>query len=77
MAEREDFELTYTFEDNQVVRVSVDFEQGHALRAIQALTQAGNQETSVALLSQYRDDASVSAKLEELHMDFDDDEGDW
>lgn len=77
MAEREDFELTYTFEDNQVVRVSVDFEEGHALRAIQALTQAGNQETSVALLSQFRDDPSVREKLEKLNMSFDDDEDDW
>lgn len=76
MAEREDFELTYTFGDNQVVRVTVEFEVDHALSAVKALSQAGNQDTAVALLSQYRDDPSVRQMLEESGMGFAD-EDDW
>lgn len=74
MEERDEFELTYTFVDNQVVRVKVDFEEGHALSAVKALAQAGNQDTAVALLSQFRDDPSVRQMLEESGMGFADED---
>ena len=77
MAERTDFELTFTFDNNQVVRVKVDYEEDWGMAAINALRQIGGEEYLMSLISTLRDDASVADMLQRNHLGFDDDDEEW
>lgn len=77
MAERTDFELVFTFANNQVVRVSVDYEEDQGLGAIQALRQAGSDRYIPGLFEALRDDPSILAALDEQGMEFYDEDDTW
>ena len=77
MSNRTDFELTFTFENNQVVRVKVDYEEDNAIAAINALRQIGEAEYITGLLSTLRRDPSVAKVLADAHLGFDDEDDEW
>ena len=72
---RTSFELTFTFDNNQVVRVKVDYEVDNALSAINALTQAAD--GAQALTYTFKDDPSVRAALEAAHLGFIDEDEEY
>jgi hypothetical protein len=75
--DEESFEVNIDFNDGPIVVIQVRYPRGQAVKGIQALSAAAETERITGLFHALRHDPSVRARLDELHLGFDDDEDEW
>lgn len=77
MTERIEFTLDFKYENGQQVNITVDYEEGQVMGALNAIREAGNDIYLTQLLVAHADDPSVRAALDEMGVGFVDDYEDY
>lgn len=71
------FTLTFDFENGVGVEMEIRYPKGHAVSAINAIRQAGENNYTLGIMEALKDDESIRTALDALGVAFDDEEDDW